>query len=536
MEGVTALITSTGRRTVWLLLGFQMEENDKVNVLALLPFIVLIAPIVPAFIEIFRRKDKGPREIPEQTLNEEQADISKNIPMFERARARARVKIVGESIRIVGDVSVPSGVEINENMIVHGNLRLGSKCHVHGSVKSFGEVEIGEYSVIEGHIISDGMVTVGRNAKVKGIIDSAGDIILKEHSEVQAVSSEKSVGLAQGVKIDRRIPAGESITEPLLPPSTREKEMQPERPAEATIPSVSTFFEDRRYQPTSDDKARIFQSLRNEIRRVDKPEEKKMDEVTLKKPSQRDTEILKLAVSGHDIDEIGLRLLMDPVHVQKTIDSLIEAGYLDEHLKPLRPQGVEEDASVTTPAKEEKEKPEVAESRVEEVFEGLLASKLRPEVKGEPKVEEKREISTRTEMREFLKEWQRESSVLFGYRETGKKRPSSVTRKPEQTEEEDRKLPDSVDADSQEIALGDRSRWTHEKHLGSALPLLTLVAIVLSEVAYYNPGLLIFTFLKSVMPPAVEVWMFFLGVSLALAVITVLFFARMLSSPRLKTG
>ncbi len=513
-----------------------MEEDDKVNLLALLPFLVLIAPIVPAFIESLRRKDKGPREIPEQTLDEEQADISKKIPMFERARARARVKIVGESIRIVGDVSVPSGVEINENMIVHGNLRLGSKCHVHGSVKSFGEVEIGEYSVIEGHIISDGTVTVGRNAKVKGIIDSAGDIILKEHSEVQAVSSEKSVRLAQGVKIDQRIPAGESITESLLPPSTREKEMEPERSAEATIPFVSTFFEDRRYQPTSDDRTRIFQNLRDEIRRVDKPEEKKIDEVTLKKPSQRDTEILKLTVSGHNIDEIGLRLLLDPVHVQKTIDSLIEAGYLDEHLEPLRPRGVEEDVSVTSPVKEEKEKPEVAESRVGEVFERLLASKLRSEVKGGPKVEEKREISTRTEMRKFLKEWQQESSVLFGYRETGKERPSSVTEKPEQTEEEDMKLPDNVDADSQEIDLGDRSRWGHEKHLGLALPLLTLVAIVLSEVAYYNPSVLMFAFLKSVMPPAVKVWMFFLGVALALAVITVLFFARMVSSPRLKTG
>ncbi|MFB0502651.1 MAG: hypothetical protein ACETWE_02365 [Candidatus Bathyarchaeia archaeon] len=520
------------------LFRFPVEESDRVNALVLLPFLVLIAPILPALIEIFRRKDKGPREIPEQTLYEEQAGISETIPRLEKTRARARVKIAGEVIRIVGDVSIPSGVEINENIVVHGNLTLGSKCHVQGSLKSLGQVEVGDDSVIEGHIISDGKVTVGRNTRVEGIIDSSGDIILSEDAVVGAVSSGKSVRLAQGAKINRRVPAEELITEPSLVPSTEEEETQAERPFEVTIPSFSAFFDDRRYQATSDDKARIFQSLRDEMRRIYKPEEKPIDEGTLKELSQREAEIFKLAVSGYDTDEIGLRLLMDPVSVQKAIDSLIKAGYLDEYLKPLRPRAAGEEASVTSPPRKEQEKLEVEQFRVGVVFERLLASKLRQEVKEGSESEEKGRTSTRNEMEKRLKEWQRESSVFFGPRETEKERVLSDAGELEQARKDDLKLPDNLatDAREQRKDLEGASKSKHGKRLGSTLPFLTLVAILLSEVAYYSPSLSIFAFLESVMPSAVKAWMLFLGIALALAITTGLYIAKMLSSPRLKIG
>lgn len=211
---------------------------------------------------------------------------------------------------------------------------------------------------------------------------------------------------------------------------------------------------------------------------------------------------------------------------------------MDEYLRPVRAGAAEEDASATSPPSREEERPEVEQFRVEEVFERLLGSKLRPEVKEGLKSEEKERTPTRDEMEERLKEWLRESSVFFGPRETGKERVLSDAKKLEPARKDVLKLSDNLltDAREQRKDLEETSKSKHEKLLGSTLPFLTLVAILLSEVAYYGPSLSLFAFLESVMPPAVKAWMLFLGIALALAITTGLYIARMISSPRLKTG
>lgn len=488
------------------------------NIFAFLPFLVLIAPIVPAFIEIFRRKDKGPREFPEQTL-----------PIFERARARARVKIAGEIIRIVGDVSIPSGVEIKENIVVHGNLRLGSKCHVHGSIKTFGEVEVGDDSVIEGHIISERKVTIGRNATVKGIVDSAGDITLGENAVVGAVSTEKSVRLGSGAKINRRIPAGVPITTPPPPLTAEEEEIRTERPVKVTVPSFSTFFEGRRYREPPNEKGRLFQSLRDRIRSLDELKAQVIEEATLKKLSRREAEIYKLAASGYDIDEIGLRLLIDPVQAREVINSLVERGYLDEHLRPVRREAKEETreeaAAVIQRRRTGQEKPEVEELPVEEVFEKLLASKLRIEVKEGLKGEEKEESTAKTEMKEILREWRKASSLLFGpeREEESQKTTNSLN----QADKSNRKVPDSAGG-SREIESENASKPQRGRYWKGLLPLSTLLSALLTEVAYYNPT--IFLFLNRLVPPTLRIWMLFLGVTVTLAITTGVYSAKSISS------
>ena len=226
------------------------------NLLILLPLAALIIPVIPLLMELFKRKDKGPRAIPETTLYEEEPNVesetdeseAESIPVMENARLQARVKGTPSAVlRVTGDVSVPDGTTINNNMVVQGRLRLGKKCRVQGSIKAFGGVDIGDGSMVEGHVLSDGTVVIGRNAEVKGMVDSLQDIILKEKAVVGAVSTEKTVKMEPGAKVMRRILSGASIEtlETLppkavkvpLPPVEAPKPVKPSKP-EAAEPQV----------------------------------------------------------------------------------------------------------------------------------------------------------------------------------------------------------------------------------------------------------------------------------------------------------
>jgi len=198
------------------------------NWLIFLPFILLFIPFIPSIIEIFKRKDRGPREVPEQTTYEEPPDLE--ISRIERARGDARAKIPGDVIRITGNVSIPEGTEINNHLMVQGNLKIGKNSRVYGSIKSFGDIELGESTIVEGHVLSEGTVTICRNCVVKGIVDSLKDIILEENAVVEAVSTERTVRVGPNAKINRRILSGTSIV--TFP--------QPKKVEEAVKPEVIT--------------------------------------------------------------------------------------------------------------------------------------------------------------------------------------------------------------------------------------------------------------------------------------------------------
>jgi len=191
------------------------------NPLILLPLALIIVPFIPTIIELFERKDAGPREVPEQTTYEEPPDV-KDIPRIERANMEARMKVPGDIIRITGNVVIPNETVINNHLIVQGDLKVGKRTHIYGSVKAFGNVELGESTVVEGHVLSEGRIRIGKDCRVKGIVDSLKDIILEENAVVEAVSTEKTVRIGPNAKINRRILSGSSII--TLPPEMKEEE------------------------------------------------------------------------------------------------------------------------------------------------------------------------------------------------------------------------------------------------------------------------------------------------------------------------
>jgi len=264
------------------------------NLLTVLPFILLLIPFVPAIIELFRRKDKGPREIPEQTLYEEKPEIG-------------AAEAEGEVTRVMGDFSLPEGTVIEKNLVVQGNLTLGRGCRVKGSVKAFGNVEVGEGSIIEGNILSEGKIRIGRESVVKGCVDSPQEIMVEEDASVGAISTDNSVILKPGAKVNRRILSGTYII-------ISSKKEAPQKPSEKS------------YAPM-----------------VMKPSEKE----GLEALSPDEAKVLELVQICRSLEEICLKMTKDPSEVEAIIGSLIKKGYLDKDLKLKKPE-----AKVSTEALE----------------------------------------------------------------------------------------------------------------------------------------------------------------------------------------
>jgi len=83
-----------------------------------------------------------------------------------------------------------------------------------------------------------------------------------------------------------------------------------------------------------DDKSRLFKSLQEEMERLSSLRKREVKESILKELSLKEAGVYKLAVPGYSVEEIGLRLLMDPVEVQRILKSLVDRHYLNEYLKP----------------------------------------------------------------------------------------------------------------------------------------------------------------------------------------------------------
>ena len=346
------------------------------NPLILLPFILLGALFTPTVFEIFKRKDKGPKEIPEQTTYEEKPDVDTSL--LERAREKARVNVSGEVMRITGDASIPGNTEINNHLVVQGKLKVGKKCHIIGSVKAFGDVEIGEASVVEGHVLSEGTIVIRRDCIIKGIVDSLKDIVIEENAVVEAVSTEKTVKIGSNAKINRRILSGSSIItslqeaqaevvkkpketkispqqqvaveQPLVPPVVKPVlgVLAPEKPAETT--------------GTSD---QIFSHLKERIRKFDETRSNAAEEFSLEDLSPSEAKVFKIALKSSSLEEMCLRLLMDSFEVKDILDGLIKKGFLDETFKPKKTSLEEhvEPAPAETASTKEKTEPSSSDSK-----------------------------------------------------------------------------------------------------------------------------------------------------------------------------
>jgi len=174
----------------------------------------------PFLIELKRPRDKGPRKILKTPLEERIRSIGKvpatakldeakysgrggNLQEFlEKAGVKA-IRISKDTLRILGDVSIPLHFEVSDNIVVEGTLKVGDDCVFHRSLKARGSVFIGNRVVIKGNLLSEedvtvldevviggsvhseGSVTMGEKVYVSLSVVASGDVALFENSEVK---------------------------------------------------------------------------------------------------------------------------------------------------------------------------------------------------------------------------------------------------------------------------------------------------------------------------------------------------------------
>jgi len=114
----------------------------------------------------------------------------------------------------------------------------------------------------------------------------------------------------------------EILEQAVAPPSAKK--------VEAELPQ-----KEKETEEAIDDESRLFKSLQEQMERLISLRKREVDESVLKKLSLKEAGVYELAVRGRSVEEIGLRLLMDPVEIQGILNSLIERHYLDGHLGPL---------------------------------------------------------------------------------------------------------------------------------------------------------------------------------------------------------
>jgi len=175
---------------------------------------------LPSIIEIKKPRDDGPRRIlrrPLQTLmrsgsvstfaskrsHAQSGHGSKElIDLCKEAGVKAQ-RIGRDTVRFLGDIAVPFGFEISENIVVEGALIICEGCVLHGSAKAYGDVLVGDSVVVNGNLVSklnvrimddvvirgsvhaEGFVRLGERVFVGLSVVAGGDVELFENSEVK---------------------------------------------------------------------------------------------------------------------------------------------------------------------------------------------------------------------------------------------------------------------------------------------------------------------------------------------------------------
>ena len=181
-------------------------------------FIVVL--FLPALLELKKPKNSGPRKIagtamekiPESTDPPKVSQVVKEhipeslIHALNDLEGKEISKPSVDAIRLVGEVELPSDIEIRENIVVDGFLKIGDRCRFRRSVKVLRSVQIGSDVIIEGNLIAGGSVKLGNSSTINGLVDSGGSILLGRNVSVGlSLTSGGDVELHENTRVGKGI-------------------------------------------------------------------------------------------------------------------------------------------------------------------------------------------------------------------------------------------------------------------------------------------------------------------------------------------
>jgi len=191
-------------------------------ILALCGFTAFL--FLPSILELKRPRNHGPRRIlesveergtrievnslePSELPTPVKDYIPENLQRILVSLNGKKISRIGaDTIKIVGDVEFPSGIETLENIMVEGCLTIGDECHFHGSVQASEDVTIGCNVTVEKNLVSGGDVVVDRNTVINGSLNAKGSVSLGPNALVGlSLFSGGNVELSQGAKVAKNI-------------------------------------------------------------------------------------------------------------------------------------------------------------------------------------------------------------------------------------------------------------------------------------------------------------------------------------------
>ncbi len=143
-------------------------------------FIVVL--FLPALLELRKPKDAGPRKIPEivmERIPRHARDSAKPPKLSQVVKEHVPESLIHalnnlegkeilkprvDTIRLAGEIKLPSDIEMKENLVVDGSLKTGNGCRFRRSVKVSKDVQIGSDVVVEGNLIAGGSVKLGNSS------------------------------------------------------------------------------------------------------------------------------------------------------------------------------------------------------------------------------------------------------------------------------------------------------------------------------------------------------------------------------------
>lgn len=113
---------------------------------------------------------------------------------------------LGDLLRIQGDITIPAGTLVEDNLVVAGRLRLEAAVRVRGSVKAHGRIDLATGVVIEGSLVSRKEIEIGGHCWIGGPVISeealhVGPRTTIGRPDVPSTVSGRTVSLADGAAV-----------------------------------------------------------------------------------------------------------------------------------------------------------------------------------------------------------------------------------------------------------------------------------------------------------------------------------------------
>jgi predicted acyltransferase (DUF342 family) len=93
----------------------------------------------------------------------------------------------------VGDFEVQAGETIRGNLVVRGNLHIGSGARICGSVKSTKQLVLGDGASVEGSLISAREMHIGSNCAIHGPVVAERELAIATGSRVGSMEHPTTV-------------------------------------------------------------------------------------------------------------------------------------------------------------------------------------------------------------------------------------------------------------------------------------------------------------------------------------------------------